>query len=609
MTTRRFRTFFLARGESLVATLGVGGSFILLAAVAASWWWTVHTHRRTLLEDRRDRTELAAGLLARGVERSLASDDLSGARTLVTEYASRMGASQCEVVLPGGGVVAALEPGRVNITAIPDPWPQGPISGWDGSGTQDVASETPLDLGDGRSGALRVRVPMAYPAWATWDVQVGAAVVGVAGLTAFLGVYHLVRVRMRALGAVSDALRCLGEGERSRDALQVSETFGPAAAAWNALLRERDALEQQLNDERVGTREGSARRADDHAADACDAMWHGLLVVDDQLTVRYCNGAAAVFLRTTREKLRGADARAVLPFPRALVALAGVANRTLRIRSTVEVEPPGGGDTVLRLSVRPMRGVDTAAALVLVEDVTQQRLADRSRNGFVAQATHELRTPLTNIRLYVEALQDQKDQDVLERARCLNVINEEVRRLERIVGDMLSVSELEAGSLRLLTDDVRVDALFTQLEADFRMQATEREVRLRFELPPKLPVIKGDRDKIVIAVGNLVGNALKYTPAGGEVLVSVEETDGKLAISVADTGIGISEGELELVFDKFYRAKDQRLETIAGTGLGLSLSRQVARLHGGDITVTSKLNKGSTFTFTIPAQAPVSLAA
>ncbi len=616
MKRPKFGKHFLARGESLVATLGVGGSLILLAAVAGSWWWTAHTHRRTLLDERRLRTELAAELLAQCVEKALAAGDLPGVRSLVAQYGSLVQAAECEVVLPGGGVLAAADKDRVTMTAIPDPWPQGAMPAWaaasvapGAAGPGDVTSEAKLTVDPQRTAALRVRVPLTYPTWAQWDVQVGAAAVGVLAMSAFLGVYHLVRVRMRALGAVSDALRCLNAGENSREVLEVSENFGEAAVAWNQLLRERESLQQQLTDERVGSPEGAPRRTDDNAADACDAMWHGLLVVDDQMKVRYCNGAAAVFLRTTREKLRGADAMSVMPYQRVTDALQGVANRTLRIRSTIEVEPQQGGDTVLRLSIRPMRGVDAATALVLVEDVTQQRIADKSRNGFVAQATHELRTPLTNIRLYVESMQERGDQDVLERSRCLNVINEEVRRLERIVGDMLSVSELEAGSLRLNTDDVRCEMLFSQLEADFRMQATERQLTLRFELPPKFPVIKGDRDKIVIALGNLLGNALKYTPPGGEVTVAVEEADGKLSISVADTGIGISDAELELVFEKFYRAKDPRLEQISGTGLGLTLSRQVARLHGGDITATSRLNKGSTFTFTLPAVTPMSLAA
>jgi signal transduction histidine kinase len=283
--------------------------------------------------------------------------------------------------------------------------------------------------------------------------------------------------------------------------------------------------------------------------------------------------------------------------------------KSLRTRSVLEAEPEPGRDAFLRFTVRPMRKVDTMAAMVLVEDVTQQRLADRSRNGFVAQATHELRTPLTNIRLYVEAIVEREDQDPAERAQCLNVINEEVRRLERIVGDMLSVSELEAGSLSLMSDDVRLDAMFAQLEADFQMQAKEKQINLEFRLPPKLPVIQADRDKIMMAVGNLVGNALKYTPEGGDVTVTVGTPAGMLTVEVADTGIGISEQDSAQVFEKFYRAKDRRLANITGSGLGLALARQIVRKHGGDITLVSVLDKGCTFTLSLPAAAPVSLAA
>jgi two-component system sensor histidine kinase VicK len=126
---------------------------------------------------------------------------------------------------------------------------------------------------------------------------------------------------------------------------------------------------------------------------------------------------------------------------------------------------------------------------------------------------------------------------------------------------------------------------------------------LSFNLPPKLPVIKGDRDKILVALHNLIGNALKYTPEGGKATVSVEVREGRLVVDVADTGIGIGPDDIGRVFDKFYRAKDARVGKIQGTGLGLTLAREVARLHGGDIEVESQLDKGSTFTLTLPAPA------
>jgi signal transduction histidine kinase len=180
------------------------------------------------------------------------------------------------------------------------------------------------------------------------------------------------------------------------------------------------------------------------------------------------------------------------------------------------------------------------------------------------------------------------------------VINHECRRLERIVGDMLSVSEIEAGSFKLRTGDVRLETVFEELQADYGPQAGEKKVDLQFELPPKLPAMNGDCDKIVLALHNLIGNAVKYTPAGGRVVVRVVIDARQLMVEVADTGIGVSADETELIFEKFYRAKDKRVSEITGTGLGLSLAREVVRLHGGDISVRSELNKGSTFTLTVP---------
>ncbi len=255
---------------------------------------------------------------------------------------------------------------------------------------------------------------------------------------------------------------------------------------------------------------------------------------------------------------------------------------------------------VLRFSVRPVRREDAASAMIVIEDITQQKAAEEARHAFVAQATHELRTPLTNIRLYVETAIEDGEADPSIRVQALNVINSESRRLERIVGEMLSVAEIEAGAFKLKTDDVRLDQLFDGLKTDYQQQANEKKIALVFVLPPKLPVLQADREKVAVALHNLVGNALKYTPGGGSVTVRVEADEKQLAVSVADTGIGISPDDCQKIFERFYRANDNRVDKITGTGLGLTIAREVARLHGGDITVESQLNKGSTFTLALP---------
>ncbi|MEO1237326.1 MAG: HAMP domain-containing sensor histidine kinase, partial [Planctomycetota bacterium] len=204
------------------------------------------------------------------------------------------------------------------------------------------------------------------------------------------------------------------------------------------------------------------------------------------------------------------------------------------------------------------------------------------------------------IGLYVERAIDLDDHETADRARCLNVINQEVVRLGRVVEEVLSVSEIEAGSFSVRRDDVKLDELVRRIEGEYREQAQEKQLRIAFDLPPKLPTIQGDREKIAVALHNLVGNAIKYTPAGGEVRVELTETLTDLEFRVTDTGIGIDESELSKVFEKFYRADDQRLRDIGGSGLGLALAREVIRLHGGDITAESVLNQGSTFTLRLP---------
>jgi signal transduction histidine kinase len=260
---------------------------------------------------------------------------------------------------------------------------------------------------------------------------------------------------------------------------------------------------------------------------------------------------------------------------------------------------------VFRYSLRPVRKDDAASAVVVIEDITQQRVAEDARHSFVASATHELRTPLTNMRLYIDSLLEDPNLDVQKRTQAVNVVSQEARRLERMVGDMLSVAEIEAGSIKLHKGDVRLEPIFHELKADFAEQARQKEIRLRFDLPPKWPQMQGDRDKIVMALHNLVGNAIKYTPAGGEVTVRAAPSadDKTFAVDVADNGIGIKEDEQGLVFEKFYRSKDKRIGGVTGTGLGLAIAREVVRLHGGDISLKSVIDKGSTFTMTLPAKA------
>ncbi|MFN7021799.1 MAG: sensor histidine kinase [Phycisphaerales bacterium] len=617
-------------GESLVAAAGLAAAAIMVAALGACAWWTLRSHAESADAAREERVRAVAGLIGRSAEGLIANNELSSLRRMVAEATLAQGFEKCRIVLPAVKDLVVADgrtSGRMIYGELPAKWEdEAKLIAGGGS-----AMESSLRRADG---VLEVRVPLVVPgrgtavlevedayrlsAAETWPLQAGIGVIAATALGAMWVGYRAMRRRVRALGAIGEALRASTDPDSAEGELIVSDELGADAVAWNRLVADRKLLREHLTGWRVAEKLASRRSRDGDLGSLCDGLWMGLLLVDDQMKVKYANGAATVFLNTSREALTGAELKRVLEEQPVHEAVRGIMEGSVKNRTVVEIRRNTGpgtaghggavagsiGASVLRITVRPLRKEDSATALIVIEDVTQQRVADEARNSFVAQATHELRTPLTNIRLYLEMLVDGGGaEDPQKRSDGLNTISQEVRRLERIVGDMLSVAEIDAGSMKVNKDDVRVATIFDELASDFREQAAHKEITLKFDLPPKLPVIRGDRDKIVMALHNLVGNAVKYTPAGGEVTVRVGEEKGQLTVEVIDNGIGVRDEERELIFEKFYRAKDRRISNVTGTGLGLAIAREVVRLHGGDISVRSQLDKGSTFTMTLPMAA------
>ncbi len=604
------RSGLLLRGEAMIAASGLALIAVMLAAIAVAAWWTMNAQERVLVAREVDRVEQAAGLLAAGIAPALAEGDWSSARRFVADAGVRSGLDTVRVELGDGAVLASSRPGEIMNAAPPEVWPPLTTSAPAGFTLEQVetgrtegavwAQATGVLVTPGRGAArLMVRGAPAPPGNAATAIEIGFAAVGVAGLAGLLLVYRAARRRLAVMLGVRDAMLRCADGEADEQALRMNPGHGAEAVAWNTIVearqREREAqIDQQLQEASaaVGARGSDLRPA-------CDAMPHGVVVLDAAMRIAYANGAAAILLERRRDDLAGLLLGEIEAPAEVIELLRTVASGERTGRATVEVDARGDASSIVRYTARRVQNAEPAMTLVLIEDVTQQRVADRSRSEFVAHVTHELRTPLTNIRLYVEeAVENGEDATI--RARCLNVLNQEARRLERIVGDMLSVAEIEAGSVKLQWGEIRLEPLFEELQADYRAQAQEKKIDLRFDLPPKFPVMWGDRDKLLLALHNLVSNALKYTPAGGSVTVRAEADDAQLRVEVSDTGFGIAAPDRERVFERFYRAQDERVEQITGTGIGLSLARELARIHGGDITVDSELNKGSVFTFTAP---------
>lgn len=250
---------------------------------------------------------------------------------------------------------------------------------------------------------------------------------------------------------------------------------------------------------------------------------------------------------------------------------------------------PEGGDVLIAHDDTVRRNL---------EEVRAAHVADRMWSDLIASVSHELRTPLTSILGFTETLLTRPVPDD-QRVRYLGIVADQARRLELLVGDLLNLRALEEAGLELQLEELDLREVLGEQAAAFESQLTLHE--LRVELPREPLLIRADRRRVSQVVGNLLSNALKYSPDGGAVSIKAERRDGRFVVSVADEGIGIPEESRHDIFLPFVRVGQEG--GAEGTGLGLAISRRIVRRHGGDMDFESTPGKGSTFSFELPLDA------
>jgi len=229
---------------------------------------------------------------------------------------------------------------------------------------------------------------------------------------------------------------------------------------------------------------------------------------------------------------------------------------------------------------------------------------DEMKSEFVSVASHELRTPLAAIKNAVQLILQGKTGEINEnQKKFLSMADRNISRLTNILNDLLNLSKIESGKIEMKIEELDPRALTEFILSSLRPQAEGRSIQLKMEIEKKLPSVYGDREKVEQILTNLVGNAIKFTPEGGEISVSARPSPrggNKLAISVRDSGIGISEDQQEKIFEKFHQVEGSLHRSVTGTGLGLAITKGLVEAHHGEIWVESEMGKGSTFTFTLP---------
>lgn len=264
------------------------------------------------------------------------------------------------------------------------------------------------------------------------------------------------------------------------------------------------------------------------------------------------------------------------------------------------------GDASLHFRVRLAR-LGSRFVLVLAEDHTESFRLDEVRRDFVANISHELKTPIASVSLLAEALSHAADEPVRVR-RFAHRLTEESARLGRLTQEIIELSRLQAQDVLAQPDYLSVDAVVAAAVDQSRVVADADDIVLVVGKKSKA-VVFGDEKLLVVAVHNLVANAVNYSPPGARVGVGVRRNRGVVEITVTDQGVGILETDLERVFERFFRVDSSRSRHTGGTGLGLSIVKHIVQNHGGDIRVWSQLGSGSTFTIRLQEATPPALAA
>lgn len=327
-------------------------------------------------------------------------------------------------------------------------------------------------------------------------------------------------------------------------------------------------------------------------------MREGLLVVDQEMRVVASNVAARRLFNASPDRLESQRLTQLTRNPDIYSAfLDGLKGQE---RSGVKIETFGSGRRVFDLRVVPLKGDGTEpeGAIGVFFDVTQLERLERVRQEFLSNVSHELRTPLTAILTFVETLEtDSADEE--DRNRFLSIIRKNASRMQNLIDDILELSAIEAGTVNVQAKEIDLASLVDDVLMSLEGSASTRGVDLANELEVGTMVL-ADPVRMEQMLTNLIENAIKFNREGGRVTVRYEENPNRSRILIEDTGEGIPAQHLERLFERFYRIDRARSRDMGGTGLGLAIVKHLARAHGGEVAVESKLGEGSVFAIELP---------
>lgn len=426
------------------------------------------------------------------------------------------------------------------------------------------------------AGSLEILNSLRSRLWVTFWVSLV-----VAGLLGF-ALSQLISTRIIAMTDAAAAISA-GDFEQRLPTGLVPDEVRDLAMSYNSMAT------------RLGEAFGAIQESRRQIAAVVESMAEGVVSFDSTGVVRVANPEAIRLLEREGDDIIGThvgyltEDRSVLE-----VVLSGL--NGMRASRTATL-----GECIVWLNATPMLDVDGAVdgAVLLLADVTEQRRIEEAQRRFIADASHEMRTPVAALKGMLELLADGAQEVPEVREDFIRTMQVEADRLGRLVGDMLTLAQLEAGSLRLKPEPQSPADLLGDVSGVLKTLAEEADVTLSVEAPDGEVRVIADRDKTVQVLLSFTDNAIKHSPAGATVHLAARLAEDQVVFEVADEGSGIESGDLARVFERFYRADEARTST-GGTGLGLAIAKEIVEAQGSSIEVESSPGHGTTFAFRLP---------
>jgi two-component system, OmpR family, phosphate regulon sensor histidine kinase PhoR len=365
-------------------------------------------------------------------------------------------------------------------------------------------------------------------------------------------------------------------------------------------MKEKTPTIPDTSDERIK----EIRRAEARAGALLEAMMNGMregmLVIDEESRIVASNRAARQMFSQVKGSLEKHRLSDLTRNPSIHSAFAAALAHNEQAQTKVEMEGPGGPIFDLRTVPLRLDEGNSHGAMGIFFNITRLERLERVRQEFLSNVSHELRTPLTAIIAFVETLEDGAMEDQASNRRFLSIIRKNSERMHNLIDDILELSAIEAGTVQVEAEPVRLHSLVNDVLTALASRAEARRVTLDNEVAADI-IVFADPRRLEQMLSNLVDNAIKFNRENGSVRIN-HQRGARDRITVSDTGEGISPEHSKRIFERFYRVDRARSREMGGTGLGLAIVKHLARAHGGEVSVESIPGEGSTFVIELPIE-------